>query len=278
MFPIGQLVYVKVIEKCHGVREEILLSMMPQDLHSEMGVSMLEEGHAMMCAVQTSEDHGYLMETGIKGVQAFLPKKNIKTEPTVGEMVFCHITKVISGTITLNSFRKNELQKIETADVPNLKTLLPGLIVTFTIVGFLKNGVEGLLFDGSITAYANEFHLAKQINIADPAIIGKELKARILYIMPLSNHVFVTLNVNEVKTTDIIKYGSVIQDAKVIRQTSNGILLKLNAGGSKGLISRKTLVKNLKNNFDIDSALIKFSPNSVHGKRFSLIRYTEFFI
>lgn len=158
------------------------------------------------------------------------------------------------------------MQKIETADVPNLKTLLPGLVVNFTIVRVLKNGVEGLLFDGSISAFVNEFHFSKHINISDSAIIGKEVKARILYTMPLSNQIFVTLNVNEVKTTDLIKFGTVIQDAKVIRQTSNGILMKLNAAGNKGLIPRKTLVKNLKNNFDIDSTLIKFAPNSVHGK------------
>ena len=156
------------------------------------------------------------------------------------------------------------MQKIETVDVPNLKTLLPGVVVNFTIVRILKNGVEGLLFDGSISAYANEFHFSKQISFSDNTIIGKELKARILFTMPLSNQIFVTLNVNDVRTTDLIKFGSVVQDAKVIRQTSNGILMKLNAGGSKGLIPRKTLVKNLKNNFDIDSTLIKFAPNSVH--------------
>ena len=126
--------------------------------------------------------------------------------------------------------------------------------------------MEGLLFDGSVTAYCNEFYLAKQINLSDGDIVGKEFKARILYTMPLSNQIFVTLNVNESKTDSVcIAFGTVIHDAKVIRQTSNGILMKLNSSGTKGLIPRKTLVKNLKNNFDIDSALIKYVPNSAHG-------------
>lgn len=258
--------YVKVINKCHGEKEEILLSLLPQDINSEINSGVLAEGNVLLCAVQEVEDHGYIMETGIKSVNAFLPKKSIKTSPNIGEFVYCRIQKITPSSITLYAFSKNEPLKINTADVPNMKTLVPGAIITFTIARILKNGLEGLIFDGSLSAYANEVYLTNKTSLTDSQVIGKEVRARILYVMPLSNQIMVSLNCDEGKSRPKIQFGTLIEDAKVIKQTTSGILLKL-SGNEKGILPRKSLIKNLKNNFDIDSALIKYSPNSQHAIR-----------
>ncbi|CAO1408066.1 unnamed protein product [Diamesa tonsa] len=266
LFTLGQIVYVKVINKCHGPKEEILLSLLPHDINSEINSGVLAEGNVLLCAVQEVEDHGYIMETGIKNVKAFLPKKSIKTSPNIGEFVYCRVQKITPSSITLYAFSKNEPLKINTADVPNMKTLVPGSIITFTVARILKNGLEGLIFDGSLSAYANEVYLTNKTSLTDSQVIGKEVRARILYVMPLSNQIMVSLNCDEGKSKPKLQFGTLIEDAKVIKQTTSGILLKLN-GNEKGILPRKALIKNLKNNFDIDSALIKYSPNSHHAIR-----------
>lgn len=267
MFTAGQVLYVKVLDKCHGEKEEILLSLLPDDINSEVGSGAWADGNVLLCAVQEEEDHGYLMETGVKGFRAFLPKKNIKTTPSVGELLFCKIQKISESSVTLAAFKKNELAKIETIDVPNMKTLMPGCVIAFNVARILKDGVEGLIFDGSISAYANEMCLPAKFSLTDSQIIGKEVKARILYTMPLSNQLFVTLIIDEGHTkAKEIPFGTLIESAKVIKQTSSGILLKL-SGNDRGFLPRRTIVKNLKHNFDVDSALIKYSPNSTHVVR-----------
>ncbi|KAL7038926.1 hypothetical protein ACKWTF_009746 [Chironomus riparius] len=271
MFHVGQMVYTKVLDKCHGDKQDILCSLLPEDINSEISSNMLDKGNVILCAIEEVEDHGYFLETGIKGIRGFLPKKNIKSEPKVGEQLFCKVQKVSESVVTFAAFKKGEQIKVETADVPNMKTLLPSTIVNFNVVSSLKNGFEGLLFDGSVTAYANELYVPSKLS-TDPKLIGREVKARVLYRMPLSNQLYVTLNVDDT-TNDKITFGTVIENAKVIKQTNTGVLFKLNSDHC-AFLPRKTIVKNYKNNFDIDTAMLKFSPNSMHTVR--IMDYNQF--
>lgn len=266
MFSKGQILYTKILNKSFGDKQEILLSLLPSDINSELSISLLAKGNLIMCAVSDVEDHGFLMESGIEGVKAFLPKINAKSELKVGELVMCKIQKVKPETnaITLLAFKRDENAKIDTIDVPSLKSIIPGSIVEFNIVRTLKNGLEGLLYDGSITAYVSEMHIP--INLGKNSV-GKAVKARVLYTMPLSNQLFVSLNINEVAVSKrVIHFGTIFSNAKVIKQTTAGVVFNLDEN-RRGFLPRKTIVRSLKSNFDIDTALIKFSPNTTHTIR-----------
>lgn len=268
LFSVGQVVYVKVLDKCHGEEQNILLSMLPSDINAEVPVQALEEGSVIMCAVEQEEDHGYLMESGLKNIRTFMPKKFVKGNSlSIGEHIYCKVQKSTDNTLTVSMFKKNEPNKIDTLEVPNLKTLMPGSMVDFNVARILKNGVEGLLFDGSVSAYVNEINMPSKMSLNDAEIIGKELKARILYTMPFSNQIFATLLVDPVKNNKSnLKFGTLIEDAKVVKQTSSGVLFKLNSN-ARAFLPRSVIVKNLKKNFDIESAMIKFSPGSTHEIR-----------
>lgn len=264
------------MDKCHGDKQEILLSLLPSDINSELSSDALVEGNVILCAVEEIEDHGYLMETGLSNIKSFLPKKNIKFEPSIGELIFCKVQNSPStNTITLVAFKKTEMIKINTADVPNLKTLLPGIVVDFNIVRKLKNGLEGLLFDGSVQAYANEMHIPQKLSSNDATVIGKAVKARILYTMALSNQIFVTLNVDEsnAKERKGLQFGVVIKNAKVFKQISGGVIFRLE-GNQRAFLPRHTIIKNLKNNFDVETAMTKFHPNTQHDIR--IMDYNQF--
>lgn len=267
LFSVGQIVYVKVLDKCHGEEQNILLSMLPSDINSEVPTQSLVEGNVIMCAVQEEEDHGYLLESGLKNIRTFMPKKYLKGNSlSIGEHIYCKIQKSTDSTLTVSMFKKNELNKIDTLDVPNLKTLMPGCVIDFNIARLLKNGVEGLLFDGSVSGYVNELNMPSKYSLNDPELIGKEMKARILYTMPFSNQIFATLIIDHQKGKAPLKFGTLIQDAKVIKQTSSGVLFKLKEN-ARAFLPRNMIVKNLKKNFDIESAMMKFSPNSTHELR-----------
>jgi rRNA biogenesis protein RRP5 len=241
---------------------------------------MLVEGNVLLCGVQEIEDHGYFLETGIEGVRSFLPMKGAKgaDDLCIGKLIFCKVQKISKSVITFSAFKKNEAIRVDTLDVPNMKTLLPGTVVTFNVVQILKNGIEGLLFDGSVTAYVNEMYVPTKLS-ADPNLIGKQLNARILYLMPLSNQLYATLHTDNNNANskggikNLIKFGTIVEKAKVIKQTSGGILFKL-AKDDKGFLPRKTIATSFKDNFDIDSAMLKFSPNSMHTIR--VMDYNEF--
>lgn len=134
------------------------------------------------------EVHGYFMETSIENLNSFLAKRNVKSELSTGELIYCKVQDTpASNTITLSAFKKNELFKISTEDVPNLKALFPGAVIDFNFVRYLKNGLEGLLFDESVTAFANEMYVPTKLSVNDGSQIGNAVRARILYTMPISN-------------------------------------------------------------------------------------------
>ena len=60
----------------------------------------------IFAAVQSVEDHGSVMDIGVKGVRAFLPRKATKSLPgplSVGQVVPCAIAKSDGSSITLTA-------------------------------------------------------------------------------------------------------------------------------------------------------------------------------
>ena len=61
----------------------------------------------MFAVVQSVEDHGTVMDIGVKGVRAFLPRKATKSVAgghlTVGQVVPCAITKADATSVTLTA-------------------------------------------------------------------------------------------------------------------------------------------------------------------------------
>lgn len=77
MFHVGQLVVCSVVEV---KKEENLLavsvSLEPSLVNKGLHLGNVKAGGTLMAAVQSREDHGYTLHTGINGLIAFLPYKH----------------------------------------------------------------------------------------------------------------------------------------------------------------------------------------------------------
>lgn len=163
IFTLGQCVAVKVMNM-DGTDEKyrIGLSMMPQDVNSQLTHSCIQVGMLLWGAISSVEEHGYVVDLGIRNCRAFLKQTNIDENKTYGTTKYnffnilflililvqgevgwfviqkCDSTS-IATTVVLNSMT-DKLETMKVVNDVNLDHLLPGMKVDFTIskVGELK--------------------------------------------------------------------------------------------------------------------------------------------
>ena len=261
----------------------LILSLSPSDINSEIPHKALADGLIICGAISEIEDHGYIMETGVKNVRAFLPLSNIKKKsPEVGQNIHCYIESAThsgsTSTVILKAFKSKEertLKVIEDGQV-NIDLLFPGTKVKFTVTYTLPLGLQGTILDDNVDAYVNQNHLTKPTSKVEDYSLFKMLDARILYILPITKQVFVTLSYphgNKISTEIPCEIGSIVEDAKVINRAVNGILFSINKKW-KAVLPKSYLKSKINDNFDEEVILSKYQPNSIHRVR--LLRYEMF--
>lgn len=79
LFQVGELVTccVEEVRKTERGLHKVLLSLNPSDINKDKTERILEENVVLVGSVKSKEDHGYIIDVGIKGVSAFLPFKRI---------------------------------------------------------------------------------------------------------------------------------------------------------------------------------------------------------
>jgi hypothetical protein len=76
IFHIGQAVVTRVIEinRSSEHNAKATLSLVPDVVHSDWSPRALISGSVVLAAVRSQEENGYVMDTGIKNVRAFLKR------------------------------------------------------------------------------------------------------------------------------------------------------------------------------------------------------------
>lgn len=287
IFSVGQIVATKVkkIDKTLSTNIVVELSLIPEDVHEDYRHNQVKKGMILSVAIAEKQEHGFIIETGVKNLRGFLPIEKVPVElrddQHVGRVLFCKVDEVKSTSaasivrfILINS-EKNWIMK--NFAEPNITYLLPSSIVTFKVSKILKNGLQGTLFDENFIGYINEHQLGigeeKSFHKPRDFKVGSELAARILYVQPLTKLVYLTLNLQErfqITSTDgensILPVGTIIKDAKVSHIGTGGIVLRIN-GKIKGVISFRSIRVDVKTNFDQDEILVKYSRDSEHRVR-----------
>uniref|UniRef100_A0A2A4JL54 S1 motif domain-containing protein n=1 Tax=Heliothis virescens TaxID=7102 RepID=A0A2A4JL54_HELVI len=218
MFRPGQYVAVKVLE----VKDlSLMLSVMPQHVNGQMTLKDLQKGYLLQAAVSSVEDHGYVMDIGVPGTTAFLPKTNTNPEMQldVGMVCWCSIKAPPSGGSTVVTL-SNELSALQNSWLRQKTSgpLIPGSNVDFIVDTPLDNGIEGHVF-GDTTAYVQRQH-ADSVKGKKPAL-GQKIRGRLLYVMPTRNTPFLTMkNIFESTFPDLdaeqkLKDGQIIEEAQV---------------------------------------------------------------
>lgn len=76
MFHIGQAVVTRVIEinRSSEYNAKVILSLVPDVVQSDWSPRSVTSGCVLIAAVKSQEENGYIMDTGIKNVRAFLKR------------------------------------------------------------------------------------------------------------------------------------------------------------------------------------------------------------
>ncbi|XP_053680248.1 protein RRP5 homolog [Anopheles nili] len=250
LYALGDLVYVKVVNKQKGA--PVRLSLSPKDLHSEFIPSQLAPGLVLSATIAAEEDHGFLMETGIRNVRAFLPRENLSQNAVdMGRNLCCSVESVNlvgnGATVILRAFHP-EAPRVLDVEEPNLNVIVPGCQVTFTVGSPVTFGLQGMLFDDTVTAFVNELMLTKITSKPHKYTMLKSIPATILYVTPSAKQVYVSLVPypnNRIESDDSIATLSLV-DGYVTNVNNEGVWLKFNNKNNRALILRSHIMKSNK--------------------------------
>jgi len=154
--------------------KRVELSIEPQLINKGITHDQLCTDATVRVRVSSKEDHGYIVETGIAGVNAFLPFKLVTTTGThnlaPGQILdaIIHKSSTSSRAITLTLPPPTTATSL-LAPSPNLmspllsphtlKSLLPNMLVKCTIEGFARNGLFVTFFNGAFHGCIDHSHL-----------------------------------------------------------------------------------------------------------------------
>lgn len=274
MFKVGQIVYAKVMEiKDNGYgKTDVNLSLKPRDVHSELVHKNFRKGMIFNCAIEEVQDHGFIIESSIRNLRCFLPIDKVVGEAkdySVGMILPLKIEKLTqTNTASTAICReiKSENTKIKDLTDCNLDYILPGVTVNFLVTSHLKDGLRGTIMNGDFAGYVNEHHLTTPLTTIESIEANSTVSAKVLYVMPLTKLVYLTLNLEPISQETELHRGDIIEKAVVSHVGSGGIVLILN-GQHKGVISMKTIRSINHGNYDIDVIMNKYTKNSKHKIR-----------
>ncbi|KAM9323788.1 LOW QUALITY PROTEIN: protein RRP5 homolog [Gastrophryne carolinensis] len=143
LFTPGMLVrcVISNLEKTSGGFNSIKLSLNPKVINEDLTSSSLNKGMSLTGFVTSVEDHGYLIDLGIAGTKAFLPKQkaqaylkqaNKGASLNIGQYLNCVIEEVKNkGRICHLSIAQSDVGAAIATDEQQwtLNNLLPGLVV-----------------------------------------------------------------------------------------------------------------------------------------------------
>ncbi|XP_010009634.1 PREDICTED: protein RRP5 homolog [Nestor notabilis] len=204
MYSPGTLVrcIVTTIEKSADGRRSIKLSIDPKKVNKGLNASALASGMLLSGFVSSVEDHGYLIDIGVSGTNAFLPRQKarnyIKTvkrgsDLKIGQSLNCVVVEVKNeGRVVLLSIDRSEVASSLATERQNwsLSNLLPGLVVKARVQKVTPLGVK-LSFLSYFTGIVDFMHMdpEKSTSYSPDQVV----KACILCINPTSKVVRLTL-------------------------------------------------------------------------------------
>uniref|UniRef100_A0A672TTY3 Protein RRP5 homolog n=1 Tax=Strigops habroptila TaxID=2489341 RepID=A0A672TTY3_STRHB len=204
MYSPGTLVrcIVTTIEKSADGRRSIKLSIDPKKVNNGLNASALASGMLLSGFVSSVEDHGYLIDIGVSGTNAFLPRQKaqnyIKTvkrgsDLKIGQNLDCVVVEVKNeGRVVLLSIDRSEVASSLATERQNwsLSNLLPGLVVKARVQKVTPLGVK-LSFLSYFTGIVDFMHMDSEKSTSYSP--GQVVKACILSINPTSKVVRLTL-------------------------------------------------------------------------------------
>ncbi|KAM6184088.1 protein RRP5 homolog [Erethizon dorsatum] len=204
LFSPGMLVrcVVSSVSVTEKGKKSVKLSLNPRNVNRVLSTEALKPGMLLTGTVSSLEDHGYLVDIGVRGTRAFLPlqkaqgyiqQKNKGAELKVGQYLNCIIEEVKgNGGVVSLSIEQSEISTAVATQEQNwtLNNLLPGLVVKAQVQKVTQFGLT-LNFFTFFTGLVDFMHL-------DPKKVGtyfsnQAVRACILCVHPRTRAVRLSL-------------------------------------------------------------------------------------
>lgn len=246
-FSLPHLFYPGMVIRCavakldttKGGSMSIQLSINPKLVNKALGSGSLKTGMVLSGCVESVEDHGYIIDIGVSGSKAFLPKNSVKDqhnnaeELKVGQYVTSQVEKVKNEgrVVQLSANPKTIAQAFAGSDQSwTLTNILPGLLVNATIKKVTKHGLF-LKFLSDFSGQVDFLHM-EESNYKE----GDEVRACVLYVEPSARLVGLSLRSYLVVPGTRVNtvYPSAVQTGQVLKNCkmtalhhSSGAILEL---------------------------------------------------
>ncbi|KAM7202265.1 hypothetical protein V8F20_004432 [Naviculisporaceae sp. PSN 640] len=199
IFEIGQYVRAYVMstleessEKQGKAKKHIELSLQPQLANSEMSEQDVVTNCTLMASVVSVEDHGFVMDIGIPGLKAFLPKKQVEKDTPEerfhpGSVLLCLATGKRANVVQLSALRETiGNTSHHPAEATTIGTFLPGTAADILVSEVSEHGIVGKVM-GHLDVTADLVHSGagpEGIELEEKYKVGSRLKARIICNFP----------------------------------------------------------------------------------------------
>ncbi|KAI7811133.1 protein RRP5 homolog [Triplophysa rosa] len=245
------------------------LSINPKEVNKCLSAAALKPGMTLSGCVESVEDHGFLVDIGINGTKAFLPKKSTSTKQDlkVGQYVLSLIEEVKNeGRVVRLSLNPQAVNKAVagTQQGWTLDSLLPGLLIRVHIKRVTPHGLV-VEYLSSFSGTVDFLHIDQ--DKASCYKSGNEVLARVLYIEPSSRAVALSLRSHLLPPGGSVlgnftseQIGEVVQGCKMTAvHHHSGALMEL-PDGTKAFVHRKRM-KEPKEEFNASRLLAKPEHN-----------------
>ncbi|KAG8732624.1 rRNA biogenesis protein rrp5, partial [Ceratobasidium sp. 423] len=214
------------------------LSIRPNEVNTGVGAGDLRAGFNITGAIQSVEDHGYVVDLGIPDVSGFIPYKD-KSKPdakrlSVGQVVSSTVVKLSENKrLCTLSTSPNAVQSACLTEATSANALLPGALVSALVTAVVPSGLN-LQVLGYFGGTVELFHLPGG---TDSAKEGD----KVLSVNPDRSRILLTLKKSLLEST--LPILATFDDAKVGMVTS-GVVQRIEErfiileyyGGVKALV------------------------------------------
>nr|KAF7435982.1 hypothetical protein H0235_004173 [Vespula pensylvanica] len=273
LYSVGEYIVCYVQSTQANGKWNIQLSLESHLINQNVDINYLVIGTRLVCSVSSVEDHGYIVDTGIPNVRAFISNKDVDADKKyfLGKQVFCYIKELrtTNNVTTINLSTKQKLiWKVIDYEIESLDVLTPGTRVPLRVRNILSNGLQVSYGKGHV-GYINRIYMDKSVSsyTEDMTINGT-----LMYIMPTVKFGYFSLITNKKPEmeaqSDNMNRGDIVEKATVLFRESNGIVLRLNSH-LRGFVSLH------RTGISFDKVATKFIPDSVHKCRVLFYNWME---
>ncbi|CAI5732479.1 unnamed protein product [Hyaloperonospora brassicae] len=235
VFQAGQFVPCVVLGTSKANKhKQIQLSLRTSLIHAELSPSSLVKGASLHATVSSVEDHGAIVNVGIRGVHAFVPSKELATPLVKGQHVLVSVismnTHTNTATVTID--RNQVVKAVTRGDSFTLKQLVPGMLLNVRVEDVLANGLSvTFLTFFTATVEQNHMSLPCESGWEESYRKGMKARARIMTIDYVAKKITLSMAPHVVHLQvppSPFSVGDIIEDATIERIDAGiGMLLSL---------------------------------------------------